>query len=372
MPALRMVASGLTIPFPAMSGAEPCTGSNIDGKRRCGSRFALAASPMLPMMIAEMSLRISQNRFEPDHDVETLGPPDEVHGRGVHQQGLGLDVGEIGRHFVECAVPQDHAVPLRVRLRDRGDALLLIAAHREFEGEAHDALDAAAGKNGGLDRDFIGLVLVHEAADLRVLALGVLADDDEVDVAAFRFRERRLDSRIEIRRANVRVLIEGAPDRQQQTVERGVIGNLRVPDRAQQDRVAWLEQIDRSRRHHAAPAEEVVGAPVEVLKCEAHIVLPGDALEDAFRLRNDFLADTIAGDHADRKRLHVFDVIVAWRSRRPEESGGTASRRARAARSGVRQSTQPGGDSRLRGRAPIRSEMPSISAALKTHSRCAG
>ena len=85
-----------------------------------------------------------------------------------------------------------------------------------------------------------------------------------------------------------------------------------------------LEQIDRSCRHHAAPAEKVVGAPVEVLKREAHIVLFGDALEDAFRLRNDFLADTVAGNHADRKLLQVFDVIVTWRSQRPEESGGTA------------------------------------------------
>ncbi len=65
MAALRMAASGLTTPLPAMSGAEPCTGSNIEGNRRCGSRLALAARPMLPMMMAEMSLRMSANRLEP-------------------------------------------------------------------------------------------------------------------------------------------------------------------------------------------------------------------------------------------------------------------------------------------------------------------
>ena len=97
-----------------------------------------------------------------------------------------------------------------------------------------------------------------------------------------------------------------------------------MPDGAQQDGVAGLEQVDGACRHHAAPAEEVVGAPVEILKREADVVLFGDALQDAFRLRNDFLAHTIAGNHADRKRLHVFDVIVTWRSQRPEESAGTA------------------------------------------------
>ena len=65
MAALRMVASGFTTPFPAISGAEPCTGSNMEGNRRSGSRLAEAASPMLPTMMAEMSLRISLNRFDP-------------------------------------------------------------------------------------------------------------------------------------------------------------------------------------------------------------------------------------------------------------------------------------------------------------------
>ncbi len=63
-PAHRNVASGLTIPWKAMSGADPCTGSNIEGKRRVGSRLALGASPMLPIIMAEMSLRMSPNRLE--------------------------------------------------------------------------------------------------------------------------------------------------------------------------------------------------------------------------------------------------------------------------------------------------------------------
>ena len=35
----RMAAMGLALSWPAMSGAEPCTGSNIDGPVRAGLRL---------------------------------------------------------------------------------------------------------------------------------------------------------------------------------------------------------------------------------------------------------------------------------------------------------------------------------------------
>jgi hypothetical protein len=47
-----------------MSGAEPCTGSNIEGNSLSGLRFALGAMPMLPITAAPRSVRMSPNRFE--------------------------------------------------------------------------------------------------------------------------------------------------------------------------------------------------------------------------------------------------------------------------------------------------------------------
>src|SRR5712672_3221741 len=40
---------GLAMPWPAISGAEPCTGSNTDGKCRSGLIFAAGAMPMVPV-----------------------------------------------------------------------------------------------------------------------------------------------------------------------------------------------------------------------------------------------------------------------------------------------------------------------------------
>src|SRR5580692_1298783 len=57
-------AMGLAMPFPAMSGAEPCTGSNMEGNCRSGLRLAAGAKPIEPTTAAARSDKMSPNRFE--------------------------------------------------------------------------------------------------------------------------------------------------------------------------------------------------------------------------------------------------------------------------------------------------------------------
>ena len=56
-------AVGSASPLPAMSGALPCTGSNIDGFTRVASMLPLAASPMPPHTAAAKSVMMSPNRL---------------------------------------------------------------------------------------------------------------------------------------------------------------------------------------------------------------------------------------------------------------------------------------------------------------------
>ena len=63
---------------------------------------------------------------------------------------------------------------ITTRLRPRGARVL--------EGVADDPLDALAGGDVLLDRDLVGRALLEVPADADVGALGVLAEDDEVDV----------------------------------------------------------------------------------------------------------------------------------------------------------------------------------------------
>ena len=57
------VAVGSAVPVPAMSGAEPCTGSNMLGLVRETSRLPDAASPMPPDTAAARSVKMSPNRL---------------------------------------------------------------------------------------------------------------------------------------------------------------------------------------------------------------------------------------------------------------------------------------------------------------------
>src|SRR5439155_125717 len=60
---VQIWAIGLATPRPAMSGAEPCTGSNIDGYSRSGLMLPPGARPIEPAMAGPRSDRMSPNRL---------------------------------------------------------------------------------------------------------------------------------------------------------------------------------------------------------------------------------------------------------------------------------------------------------------------
>ena len=48
---------GLAIPLPAISGADPCTGSKHDGNSLSGFRFADGAIPIVPAVVHELPIQ---------------------------------------------------------------------------------------------------------------------------------------------------------------------------------------------------------------------------------------------------------------------------------------------------------------------------
>src|SRR5437764_5656101 len=64
MAADQICPIGLAIPCPAMSGAEPCTGSNTDGYFRSGLMLPDGAMPIVPVQAGPRSERMSPNRFD--------------------------------------------------------------------------------------------------------------------------------------------------------------------------------------------------------------------------------------------------------------------------------------------------------------------
>ncbi len=159
----------------------------------------------------------------------------EIHGRRVHQQGLGRDIGILGGDGCERAVPKHQRLALGVGFGDARDPLFPVALTRQVKGHAHYAIDAAARKHGRLDGDFLRLVPIEKTADLCVLPFGVFAHHHQVDCFAFAQSERRFDAFVEFRGPDVGELVEGAADGKEEPVERDVVGNAGVPDGAEQD-----------------------------------------------------------------------------------------------------------------------------------------
>ena len=198
-----------------------------------------------------------------------------------------------------------------------------------MEGDADHALDAAAGEDGGLDGDFFGLVVIEETADLGVLAFGIFADDDQIDLFVLPQRERRGDAFVELRGADVGVLVEGAADGEQQTVQRDVVRDFGVADGAEQDGFGPAEIVEETFRRHAAVGEVIIRAPVIVGVIEREAVFGLQGGEDAFGFWEDFLADAIAGDDGNPVSVHEGLILclgpelaeTGWRDFDPEVVG---------------------------------------------------
>ena len=128
-----------------------------------------------------------------------------------------------------------------------------------------DALDARAREHGRLDADLEVEALVRAAADARVLALGVLAHEEHVDVAGPRPASAHgtpsssRTGRTFAHRSSRWRIGRSSP---QSVTWSGTSGRPTAPSRIASKPRGGLERI---RRHHRAVRVEVVGAPREVV-----------------------------------------------------------------------------------------------------------
>src|ERR1700722_5648659 len=119
--AVQKLATGLAMPLPVISKAEPWIGSNIEGKRRPGSILAVGATPRLPASAPARSDRISAWRL-----VATM--VSRLCGLSVIRTVLPSpkhfvpgDVGKFVRDFLSYLIPHHHAVALGIGLCDDGE-----------------------------------------------------------------------------------------------------------------------------------------------------------------------------------------------------------------------------------------------------------
>jgi hypothetical protein len=149
-----------------------------------------------------------------DHDVEPVRVQDEVGAQDVDVVPVGRDLGIVYGHGGEALVPVGHGVDDAVRLGRRGQVSLRPTL-RQLESVAKRAVDALPREDVFLDHRLLLGSGVEHSADLGVLALVVLAHDEEIDVPGLAAGERRADAFEEPHRPEVDVLPETAADRNQ-------------------------------------------------------------------------------------------------------------------------------------------------------------
>lgn len=112
-----------------------------------------------------------------DHHVKLLGPRHGLHGGIVHNHVIHLQGGVVLGDLVECAAEETVGKLHDVGLVDTSDPLAVVG-EREAEGELGDPL--GLGPSDDLER--LHHTLDRLVLQARVLALGVLTDDAQVDV----------------------------------------------------------------------------------------------------------------------------------------------------------------------------------------------
>ena len=179
------------MPLPAMSGAEPCTGSNMLGY--VPLRIDVGARRQ-PDAAGDDGAQVGQDVAEQiagHHHVEALRLAHEVHRRRVDQQGTGLDVRDSPcatsrKTSSHSTMPNSWAFDLVI------EVTFSPACPGTLEGGANDALAAAAREQVRLQGDLVRRAVIKAAADGRIFPFGVLAIDEHVDRARRLVAQRRL------------------------------------------------------------------------------------------------------------------------------------------------------------------------------------
>jgi hypothetical protein len=175
------------------------------------------------------------------------------------------------------------------------------AAARKLEGKLQETVRASAGKDTFLDHELTVGALEHHTAGRGVLALGVLAHDQIVDLPWLATRQRTTQAFEEPYRAQIDVLVELAAKLQKRAPQRHVVGHgIGPPHGAEVQRVHVLQLGLPIRRHHAAVLLVMLAAgPVDGRDVHLEFKARFRRLQNAKAFGHDFLADAVAGDGGD-------------------------------------------------------------------------
>jgi hypothetical protein len=152
----------------------------------------------------------------------------------------------------------------------------------------------------------ISLGCPHKAAaHVGILSLIVFPDDEEIDVFRSPVREGSSHTGQQFDGAKIDVLLERPANRDQETPQGDVVGNSRVPNGSEEDRVVRPKKVPPVFGHHPSVLRVIFAVPIELLVPEAEPpVHVSHGVENIFPGGDGFLADPVSGDDRQPDLFH--------------------------------------------------------------------
>src|SRR5262249_26000550 len=162
--------------------------------------------------------------------------------------------------------------------------------------EFEDTIDTASTKRALLHDHLVLGAVVHPAADGRILAFVVLANNPEIDIARFAIAQRRLNSGHQAYGAQVHILAELTPNREEKAPQRNGTGTPGNANRPEKDRVMPANPLKPVFRHHSAVLGVKLAAPRKGLPGKLDAIFSACGLEYPHAFGYDFVSDPVPGD----------------------------------------------------------------------------
>lgn len=256
--------------------------------------------------------RDGSGKVREDVSEEVIGDDDVEAARVLHEEDRGRvnvqvvdgDLGEVLRDLVHDPLPHVAGVHEDVLLVDEREALAW-AGLSLLEGEADESLDAEGRVDARLVRDLEGRAGADGAAVADVGPFRPFTDDEEVDIAGL--RERAFRARIERRRAEVHVVVEGEAELEEHPAFDKAAREARVgrvaADRTEEDRVVLTERFEVFVVEDAAGLEVVTGSEGVLVFDKLNLIEGERCAEHLTRFGRHLRPDSISGDDCEVERV---------------------------------------------------------------------
>ncbi len=238
-----------------------------------------------------------------EHDVELLGPADELHGGVVDVEELELHVGILRGDGLDRLAPEQAGLE-HVGLVDDGDELA--AQTRGLEADVGDALDLVRVVDHRVDGALAGRDALRALGIAEIDAAGQLAHDEDVEAAGDQFRLDRRgvhEAGITAGRAQVGVEAEMLAQRQQCGAFRLLVGRQVLPlgaaDGAEENRLRVTAALQRVLGQRVAELVDGGAADGVFLRLDVEAKFLRGRVQEIETDGHYFRPDAVAGQHGD-------------------------------------------------------------------------